>query len=131
MTNDERAFTGYISGEMYVAIIDHHPHAREPSWRVRVDVLTETADRVAVQRPLKEASRFSRNASIPSFVSSVLLFTACAIASASSASLKLEVNELLSSRFVIDSARVGPRDSRTASSSTAASSSSSGTTRLT
>ena len=31
MTNDERTFTGDISGEMYVAIIDHHPHTREPS----------------------------------------------------------------------------------------------------
>jgi hypothetical protein len=31
MTNDEPTFTGDVSGEMYVAIIDHHPHAREPS----------------------------------------------------------------------------------------------------
>ena len=31
MTNDERAFADDVSGEMYVAIIDHHPHAYETS----------------------------------------------------------------------------------------------------
>ena len=43
MTNDEWSFSGDISGEMYVAIIDHHPHAREPSsacaWMCRMKCL--------------------------------------------------------------------------------------------